>query len=776
MQRVFKKLAVLATLVATVQMSHGFALLGPFEPYHNIVIGYAQPYTSFVSIPGAPVALQDLGGPHEYAEEFRRNVPVLYYAFDDIFWNFFGSNGVAAVDQAFNIMNSLTNVSAYSPELFEFPLQAQRINYQAQNLALTDLKSTTLHLIVEQMGLAQPERYSWTLHDRFVPPGCPVTTSYLVSQRNYELVPSGLNQYQTSAYVNGTLYTYGIIEFCSGSPTLAFTVPYAVDPTAETYTAVAADAAPQNLIVLGSLFGFNSGGVGLHTGGFYNYLTRDDVGGLRYLLGKSNYNIERSGVGTVQFVTNNAFATLTNMFDLGLFAAQAATNNAATLQALYPGLVVTETTELMPTLGWTTNISLVATSSPFWPAGTIAIVPVTNRDPVLVQHFVHRFGNIITNSFSKKTTYRTQTVSPGSTPFVPAGSGVTLSTNTSKSITVNSISGSFYLLPTNLCAIKVIANLFTNVVATTNLISSVPVGTDTNAIATFSTITYFTNNWIVYLPITCPENTVGLRQGVERVSFVRRDFDSLIGTFWAPQTNSYTLVELTNSTLRTLQMQRVVTQPDFLFTADDLAVGPGGNNFVGNVFRGALNFNQANASAVAGPGTIESPTTFIFNKVGPIYWNAFDVALFSGTFFSSDQSTAVSTVAWGSFDGTTNDPVIYPNGTSIANFINQLSIKVQPQSLPAGQRGVAYNFIYTNTVSGTAFTNQLSATGGQGPFTWALAPNSGALPTGLSLAADGHINGTPSGSAVIKTYDFTVRATDANARSVDVPLAITIVP
>lgn len=777
MQRYVTKLAVLAALALGVQMSHGFALKGPFENYQVNVIGYRWD-SYFNGIPGGVVGYSDDGGPHNIGEEFRRNTPVMYYAFDANFLEFFGSNGVAAVDQAYMVMNSLTNISEYSGDLSEFPLTSQRINYQAQNLFMTDLKSMTMHLMMNQLGLDSPDRYTWTLHDRNTTPvPCPLGNSYLVVMRNFEVMSSSLQQPQYSAYVNGTLYTYGIVEFCT--PALAYTVPYTVDPLADTWTAVASQAAwigtGPNILY----DGHNAGGVGLHVGGFYTYLTRDDVGGLRYLLQTNNYNLETSGPDTIQFVTNSTTPLLlTNMFNLGLFAAQAATNNAAAMQALYPGLVINSTTELPPTLGWVTNISLVVTSSPFLPAGTIAIVAVATRDPVPIFHFIHDFGNIITNTYSSTTTYRTQIISPGTAPFSPVGSPITLTTNTSKLITVNVPSGSFYLLPTNLCAIKVIGNIFTNVVSTTNLVATVTFGVGgTNQTATLSTITTFTNNWLVYLPVTCPADTVALRQGIERVQFVRRDFDSLIGTFWTPVTNNYTMVELTKNSLHPQQIRRVVNQPDFLFTADDLAEGPtsGGFPIVDTVLTSFPHYSQVASNGLAGPGTIQSPTTFTFNKVGVISENFYDFALGGSSFaFISDQSSAIRGLVWASYDGTTNDPVIYPNGTSLDNLVNQFIIRVQPTKLGAGTNGVPYTFVYTNTVSSVVYTNTFSVTGGNAPYTWSLAPASAGLPTGLTLTSAGQISGAPAGLPLNVPFDFTVRMTDALTRFVDTPLSITI--
>ncbi|HWR35734.1 MAG TPA: putative Ig domain-containing protein [Clostridia bacterium] len=75
--------------------------------------------------------------------------------------------------------------------------------------------------------------------------------------------------------------------------------------------------------------------------------------------------------------------------------------------------------------------------------------------------------------------------------------------------------------------------------------------------------------------------------------------------------------------------------------------------------------------------------------------------------------------------------------------------------------------------AGTAYSQTLNATGGTPGYTWSLA--SGSLPSGLSLAANGAISGTPTGSG---TWNFTVLATDSTSptpQTTTKALAITIV-
>src|SRR5262249_3813284 len=147
-----------------------------------------------------------------------------------------------------------------------------------------------------------------------------------------------------------------------------------------------------------------------------------------------------------------------------------------------------------------------------------------------------------------------------------------------------------------------------------------------------------------------------------------------------------------------------------------------------------VTFNQANVPAgAAGPGTIVAPTVITLPIQGPEFFNAF--LLVTNIFFiNPTEASQLPAQIWASFDGSTNEPIIYPSGTSIADLEKLLTGPfVISSSLPNGEVGVDYSA-------------QLSGTGSQPPFTWSLAPGS-ALPSGLNISADGLISGTPSGPA-----------------------------
>lgn len=263
-------------------------------------------------------------------------------------------------------------------------------------------------------------------------------------------------------------------------------------------------------------------------------------------------------------------------------------------------------------------------------------------------------------------------------------------------------------------------------------------------------------------PVVCPANTLGLRQGIDRVQFVRRDFDSLLGRFFFPVTNDYPTVMLTNNTLVTRLVRRVVTAPDILMAADDLAAGPGTVNGGVPVAARSISYDQGNINAgLAGPGVMNPGQSFTYNKVGPTYENqAMDFM---------DQAGALLWFIWGSFDGTTNAPVVYPNGTDILNIENQALIQITPAgpALPSISAAGTVNY-------STVFTGFTVSGGATPPYNWSLAAGSPGLPPGLFLnTSTGAITGDPTTQGI---YDFTLHMTDSVGRFVVRDYSITVLP
>jgi len=405
-------------------------------------------------------------GPMNLGEGYRWNMPTITYGFDPVFVEYFGSNGVYAIEQAIKVLNDLP--AASQTDLTKFPLSTSRENYRAGALLLRDLKSTALSVLLNYIGLDIPELYVWTVrHEYHLTDGTPV---YYVIKRNFDPFT-----FEPTSYINGTLYTYSL--FHSDSPHFAFTQPSPVDPSLPAAFSVAAFSAP---------------------GQYFTGLTRDDVGGLRYLYRSQNMVVET--------LPNNV-----------------------------------------------TNSGL-----PFFSG------------------------------------------SSGGSPWVP---------------------------------ITVTNNLATNAAGTT---------------ATFV--------------------NVALRRGVEKLAFVRVNFDQMLGGFLG-STNAFVDTFYLNGSAQSQSLLRIEVQPDILFTAGDNGIvddfpvqmiNTGTGNWVNN---GSTN-NISGLGGVEwdGPGNINPPMAISFTKLGRFFRNV----------SPTDERSSTPYYFWGSYDGSTNEPIVYPSGTSIRALEQQI--------------------------------------------------------------------------------------------------------
>jgi len=743
--RFVKTIGCLGALVFALQSAHGFSLMGPVEPWQVPVIGYNLPF--------------DIGGPHNLGEEFRWNTPYIYYAYDQNFLDYFGTNGVKAIDEGLAILNGLTNFSKYSADLSEFPLESQRINNLAQALHLIDLKSATLNLVLEELGLTDVDRYTWTIRTRDTQPGlsCPFMI-YTVIKRNFDPAT-----FEPSSYVNGNLLSYLIFEFCTGPNPLADAVDFPVDPDAQEFSAIMSS---DNLA--GSTIGV------LRYGAYATGLSRDDVGGLRYLYRTNNMNVETITTDSLFFQTNAAELLVSS--NLTLLQAQALTNSAAALIALYPNLVITSTTNTFSLVN-VTNITPVFTSPPWAPAGTFVLSFVTNVTPTVQTIFHHTFGNLVTFRFingqwvavpvndiatlTKHMFVTVQTSVITNAPWAPAGT-LFITNNINRTVLTNFVGGEFFILPTNVCDVAILAPILTNVISFTNTVVATNNLGQTNVGGQFfaqSSIDYFTNHSFVVYLVNCVTNAIALRQGMDQFKFIRTSFDSLIGQFYQPITNTYRLISVTNSTTFVQTFRRVVTQPDFLFSAQDLQSLPS----IAVRERTDVTFvTNQELFGLQGPGIIDPSRggrriEITFNKVGPILGNIYDPAFILN---GLSESAAVTNFIWGSYNGSTNAPVLYPNGRSIMELENEVLFQITTASLPDGKLGEPYSV-------------QLTVGGGVAPFTWSPASGSAPLPNGLTLDSSGLIMGTPT---VASSFIFTVSVTEAGSRTSTRTFLITINP
>ena len=482
---------------------------------------------------------RDSVAPKNLGEEYRRNTPVVFYACDQTFLDYFGSNGVVAVDNAYVTLNSaFTNsptgtangLDSYSLNLSEFPINSRHVNYQAQALGVFDLKSTTLGIMMGQLGLADPVMYIWGIHDRINvgPAPCPADMEYLVVKEISILFPAPRTSFNTRPTSTTRFTLTKLLKTAFLLNPVAYADPYPVDPLADIYTPVSA--------------WFNS----IYWGDYYTGLTRDDVAGLRYLLQTNNINLETVSADSLLFtITTNSTPGAQQVFppyiaggtnvlgtnsgyyvyigttnggvgygNLAAFLAFASTNPPAAVQAAYPGVVISS-------VSYTVVIASNATYSSYYappPVGSAygsppQFVVVTNYTPFFQPIYTYTFANVFTNHYATNSFASLQTL----TYSAPVGSpyGSPIATNVLVKL-YNQISGDFFVLApfyTNYCPLDILPfGSIPNVLATTNYLTgasttNVPAPGSTNTAATTVSnsvylVTYFTNYSYYINPVT----------------------------------------------------------------------------------------------------------------------------------------------------------------------------------------------------------------------------------------------------------------------------------
>jgi hypothetical protein len=489
--------------------------------------------------------------------------------------------------------------------------------------------------LMEQLGFDSPERWAWALRARETPPGA---TNFNVIMRNFDPV-----DYMPTPYVNGSRYTYNIVDGITISDALES--PADPEATLYSFTSVA-----DNL---------------LGAGEYYTYLTRDDIGGLRYSYDTNNLNYEVFAPNTQITAPDFSSITLLTNLDLFSFSSATLTNNAAALLALFPDLIISPgfpvpfVTNEARLVGVVLTNSRAPWSDPF--TTNQIFVPIFTTNAAV--RFIYQFENVITNYFSPTTTIlrieQGLVKEPWSTPFNP----IFRSNATTEIVPIPS--GAFIIIPTNIGQFNFsgisnpVVTVVTNVLFSTNVVE--------NGIPRLVQITeqvLVTNYVFGVFPFAVQDASAisFLRGGVGKINFQRLTNAVFTGTNWL-HTNVFTATYITNAfgipQLVTNTFSRVGLLPDVLFGAEDLGTLPplaapvtylrdvGWNNNSG------LNTSLTNQG---GPGTIFGPDAIIFNRLGPTFLNTFPQTL-------EEQNS--QWLRWGSFDGSTNPPIVYPKDVTL---------------------------------------------------------------------------------------------------------------
>jgi hypothetical protein len=475
-----KRMLVVVAAVLLTHTASGFALLGPLDSWQVSTLGYDPQNDN-----------GDIGGPKNLTEEWRWNIPDITYGFDATFINFFGTNGIHAITNAAFLFNrEMSNMSSITTSmLLAKPTETRRIHETARALNIMDLKSTAMGLIAEQIGLAGAERWTWALRGRSAIGG--TATNYSVIQRNFDPFPP----YRATPYVNGFRYTYQIRQY----PNAFFAADF------EDAASILVDQTHPNPGSVSSLVGEDystTPSLRLHAGEYFAALTRDDIGGLRYIYSRDNVNLEdaipgtttffvdasvvnqvqgidaytfftnamftspsnllaqfpnliitSTNVGTTNILTTNIFLTnvtsstfFTNRslgrvltnLDLYVFSEASRTNDANALRALYPPLIITSTNSFFVTERQ--PVFTFGVAGP-WSSPSDPLVLVTNYVTNLVLNYQYTYANVVTQYASAFTDLGISVVQPS--PWSVPGEG-TLVTNTAI-VRLPKTSGGFYI-------------------------------------------------------------------------------------------------------------------------------------------------------------------------------------------------------------------------------------------------------------------------------------------------------------------------------------------
>ena len=289
---------VLLTGLWGTQNARAFVLVGPMNATELGSGGIDFNYTD------------DLGGPKDLKTFFRWNIPLLTYAFDASFMQYFGLEGREAVKEAFTAVNDFFENDQYSgvssldltTHGFRSNYNSSWLNTTAKNGSVIDVKSLTLGLIINHLGLGNPYRYAYGIHS--------ISTNSAGTQLNFNVRLRNFDPitYKPTSIINNVAFSYRLIHDAPPSvgvtqlPSFADMEEFTTDTTGNAWTSLSAitDAFYGNTAIFWTeqptLFGFGVYYDGQNAmGGQYqprHALTYDDAGGLKYLYRTNNYVYE----------------------------------------------------------------------------------------------------------------------------------------------------------------------------------------------------------------------------------------------------------------------------------------------------------------------------------------------------------------------------------------------------------------------------------------------------------------------------------------------------
>ena len=152
---------------------------------------------------------------------------------------------------------------------------------------------------------------------------------------------------------------------------------------------------------------------------------------------------------------------------------------------------------------------------------------------------------------------------------------------------------------------------------------------------------------------------LGVRAGVDRVRFVKVNLDPVLRQNARQSAVTYPEVVNSNGVVIRQVVSRFIARPEILISARDLGVI---DNYAPVAFEfSPVTFQNTGATldaAAEGPGNIEPVSSYTFSKLG----------VYSLHVGNTDEQDGQPGNIWGSFDGSTNAPILYPIGSKLSDL------------------------------------------------------------------------------------------------------------
>jgi hypothetical protein len=183
------------------------------------------------------------------------------------------------------------------------------------------------------------------------------------------------------------------------------------------------------------------------------------------------------------------------------------------------------------------------------------------------------------------------------------------------------------------------------------------------------------------------------RPGMDKLTFVPQPLDSVSGAF-TPMTNYFTDAYFTNGALQHQQLVRIISQPDFLFTAGSDWSRTGTTNWI-NI--ASLNGNTNGT----GPGIIRPQVVICCPKMGRTFFSFQDPLMFS----PSEDAAQEFSKTLATFDNSNTVSCVFP-----APQTGNVSMTFRVKLWPDGSSMTPFKTIEWPSTSpaGTVFAMQTS--------------------------------------------------------------------